>query len=178
MHISEVKTKVSVENRTETEKKILSQLEALKIPFELVDNDVVDTMEECKEIDEALGTEIRKSILLCNRKKTAFYLVVLPAEKRLDVKAFSKKVGLSGLSFASQEYMEKFLKAKPGSASVMGLVNDVDDYVQLVMDKEVAEEEWFGCNTGINTSHLKIKTVDLLKKFLPKIRHHARVMEL
>lgn len=176
--ISKVVTKTSVENRTETEKKILLLLEALEVPFELVDNDIVETMEECREIDKALGTEIRKSIFLCNRKKTSFFLVVLPATKQLDVKTFSKKIGISGLSFASEEYMEKFLKAKPGSASVMGLVNDEDDYIQLIIDKEVAENEWFGCNTGINTSHLKIKTKDLLNKFLPKIQHKAKVMEL
>jgi len=175
--ISKVMTKAAVENRTDTEKKIFSLLETLAIPFELVDNNVVDTMEECQELDKALGTEIRKSILLCNRKKTSFFLVVLPAAKHLDVKALSKTVGVSGgLSFASAEYMEKFLKAKPGSASVMGLVNDEDGSVRLIIDKEVAENKWFGCNTGINTSHLKIKTEDLLTKFLPKIQHKATII--
>ena len=82
------------------------------------------------------------------------------------------------LSFASGELMEEHLGTKPGSASVMGLINDEDDYVQLIVDKEVADEEWFGCNTGINTSHLKLKTADLLNKFLPQIRHKAKIMEL
>lgn len=74
--------------------------------------------------------------------------------------------------------MEKYLGTKPGSASVMGLVQDEDDYVQLILDKEVADEEWFGCNPGINTSHLKMKTADLLQKFLPYIRHRAKIIEL
>lgn len=179
IYISEKTTKASLENRTETEVKVLKLLEKRSIPYELVDNDVVEAMEECLEVDKALGTEIRKSILLCNRKKTAFFLVVLPAAKHLDVKAVSKKLGVSGgLSFAREEYMEKFLKAKPGSASIMGLVNDEDRCVQLIMDKEVAKGEWLGCNTGINTSHLKIKTADLLTKFLPEIHVTAKIMEL
>lgn len=178
INISEITTTASMENRTKTEKTILELLSQLKIPYELVDNDVVETMEECKEIDEALGTEIRKSIFLCNKKKTTFFLVVLPAEKALDINTFSKKIGVQGLSFAPPEYMEQHLGAKPGSASVMGLVNDEDDYVQLVIDQEVADAAWFGSNTGINTSHLKIKTEDLVKKFLPKIHHRANIMAL
>src|SRR5690554_2282521 len=169
INISEITTTIPTEDRTETEEKVFALLEKLKIPFERVDNDVVETMEECEEINQVLGTEIRKSIFLCNRKKTSFFLVVMPAGKSLDVKSLGKKIGVSGLSFASGELMEKHLGAKPGSASVMGLVNDQEDYVQLIMDREVAEAEWFGTNTGINTCHIKIKTRDLLDKFLPKI---------
>lgn len=161
-----------------TEKKVYKLLDKLKIPFERVDNDVVEAMEECKEIDKALGTEIRKSIFLCNKKKTSFFLVVLPAEKSLDTAALEKKIGVSHLSFASGELMEKHMGCLPGSASVMGLVNDEDDYVQLIVDKEVADEEWFGCNPGVNTAHLKMKTTDLLNKFLPQIHHKAKVMAL
>lgn len=135
-------------------------------------------MEECKEVDQALQTEIRKSIFLCNQKKTSFFLVVLPADKQLDTATLGKKIGVSKLSFAPEADMEKYLGQKPGAASVMGLVNDEDEYVQLIVDKEVADEEWFGCNPGINTAHLKMKTEDLLKKFLPKIYHKAKIVEL
>lgn len=178
VYISEIFTTAPTDNRIATEKKVYQLLDKLKIAYERVDNDVVETMEECKEIDAALGTEIRKSIFLCNKKKTSFFLVVMPAEKALDTKALEKKIGVSNLSFASGELMEKHLGTKPGSASVMGLINDEDDYVQLIVDKEVADEEWFGCNPGINTRHLKMKTADLLNKFLPKIRHKAKVIAL
>lgn len=178
VYISEISTAAPTDKRIATEENVYKLLIKLKIPFERVDNDVVETMEECKEIDEKLGTEIRKSIFLCNKKKTSFFLVVMPAEKSLDTGALEKKIGVSHLSFASGELMEKHLGTKPGSASVMGLIHDEDDYVQLIVDKEVADEEWFGCNPGINTSHLKMKTVDLLTKFLPAIRHKAKIIEL
>ena len=153
-------------------------LDKLHISYERVENDVVETMEECREIDAVLGTEIRKSIFLSNQKKTSFFLIVMPAEKQLDTAALEKKLGVGHLSFASAEMMEKYLGSKPGSASVMGLVNDEEEYVQLVMDREIAENEWFGCNPGINTDHLKIKTSDLLNKFLPRIYHKAKIIEL
>ena len=177
-YISEKRTSAPENMTNPTEKKVFAMLDKLKIPYECVVNDVVETMEECKEVDEALGTEIRKSIFLCNKKKTSFFLVVMPAEKSLDTNALSSKIGVPHLSFAAAEYMEQHLKAAPGSASVMGLINDEDDYVQLIIDKEVADEEWFGCNPGINTAHLKLKTSDLLNKFLPKINHRAKIMSL
>lgn len=177
IYISEISNKAP-EQCGPTEKKVYKLLDKLKIAYERVDNDVVETMEECKEVDEALGTEIRKSIFLCNQKKTSFFLVVLPADKALDTAALEKKIGVSRLSFASAEMMQKHLGCLPGSASVMGLVNDEDDYVQLIVDKEVADAEWFGCNPGVNTSHLKMKTSDLLNKFLPSIYHKAKIVAL
>lgn len=178
VHISEISTTAPPKGRNATEDTVYQIFNKLHIFFERVDNDVVESMEECKEIDEVLGTEIRKSIFLCNQKKTSFFLVVLPADKQLDTNELSKKIGVSKLSFASGELMEKHLGQKPGAASVMGLVNDEDEYVQLIIDKEVAEEEWFGCNPGTNKAHLKMKTQDLLKKFLPHIYHNAKITVL
>ena len=178
IYISEISKTSPKKLTNNTAKKVFEKLDKLGISYECVENDIVETMEECKEIDEKLGTEIRKSIFLCNRKKTSFFLVVMPANKSLDTNSLGKKIGVSPLSFASAEAMEQHLGCLPGSASVMGLINDEDDYVQLIIDKEVANEEYFGCNPGINTSHLKIKTSDLINKFLPKIRHKAKIMEL
>lgn len=178
VYISEVRNTAPEELDNSTAKKIYSTLDKLKIPYECVTNDVVETMEECVEVDKALGTEIRKSIFLCNKKKTSFFLVVMPANKSVNTTELGNKIGVSHLSFAPAEYMEKYLGALPGSASVMGLINDEDDYVQLIVDKEVVDEEWFGCNPGINTSHLKIKTKDLISKFLPQIRHKAKIVTL
>lgn len=178
IHISEILTNAPTEERDKIEKTVFSLLEKFNIPFERVDNDVVEAMDECEEINKVLGTEIRKTILLRNKKKTSFLLVVMPAQKSLNTKLLSKKIDISNLSFASAELMETYLGVKPGSASVMSLINDENNQVQLIIDKEVAEDEWFGCNTGINTCHIKIKTQDLLKKFLPEIKHEAKIVEL
>ena len=153
-------------------------LEKLKIPYEQVDNDPASSMEECAEVDKAIGTEIRKNVFLCNQKKTTFFLLVMPADKAFDTSSFSKKLGVSHMSFAPPEKMLEHLGTTPGSASVAGLLTDEDDYVQVIIDKEVAEAEWFGCNPGINTSHLKFKTKDLLQKYLPAIHHRARIVDL
>lgn len=176
VYISEISTKQLAKGKNPTQDKVFAMLDKLKIPYECVENDVVESMDECKEIDEALGTEIRKSIFLCNQKKTSYFLVVMPADKQLDTGALGKKLGVGKLSFAPEEAMVKYLGCHPGSASVMGTINDEDEYVQVVFDKEVADAEWFGCNPGINTAHLKLKTQDVLKKFLPKIYHKAKIV--
>jgi len=176
MYISEISTTQIAKGKDATQDKVFDLLDELKIPYECVENDVVEAMEECKEIDEKLGTEIRKSIFLCNRKKTAFFLVIMPAEKRLSMSELGQKLGK--LSFASEEYMMQYLGCHPGSVSVMGVINDTQGKVQVVVDKEVADEEWFGCNPGINTAHLKLKTNDVLKKFLPKTGHFPQVMTI
>lgn len=180
MYISEVSTAVpdNIKERGTLEQETYRVFEKLGIPFWRVDNDPAATMEECEEISEVLGAEVWKDVFLCNRKKTTFFLLVMPAKKAFDTSAFSKKLGVSRMSFASPEHMMEYLGTKPGSASVVGLLNDVDDYVQLILDKEVADAEYFACNTGDNRTHLKFKTEDLMKKFLPHAHHRPRIVEL
>lgn len=178
MYISEVSSQAPEEKRGELENKVYEVLGKLNIAFERVDNDPVEAMDECKEISEKLGAEIRKSIVLCNRKKTVFYLVILPADKSFDTKVFCEKLGCSRVSFASGESMESKLGISPGSATIMSVLNDQEYGVQVVVDKAVAEEEWFACNPGANTTHIKIRTEKLLNVFLPYTKHRAMVVSL
>ena len=115
---------------------------------------------------------------MCNRQKTQFYLLMLPGEKPFKTKFLSSQIGSARLSFADAEHMEEYLNITPGSVSVMGLMNDKENHVQLLMDKEVAESEYVGCHPCVNTSSLKIKTKDLMEKFLPYTKHECVVVEL
>lgn len=178
LHFSEISTTAPTDERIPLEKEVYAVLDKLKIPYERVDHEAAATMEECVEIDKYLGVEIRKNIFLCNRKKTSFFLLIMPANKPFVTKDLSDKLGCSRLSFAPEEYLEEYLGVKSGSATVMGVLNDEDDYVQVLIDKEVADDEWYGCNPGINTSHIKIKTKQLLDVFLPYARHRAKIVEL
>lgn len=180
MYISEITTTVpeDVDKRMPLEQEMYKAFTKLNIPFERVDNDPASSMEECEAIDHVLNAPVRKDVFLCNQKKTSFFLLVMPADKAFDTASFSKKLGVSHMSFAPPEKMLEHLGTTPGSASVAGLLHDQDDYVQLILDKEVAEAEWFVCNTGINTTHLKFKTKDLIKKFLPYTHHRPRIVEL
>ena len=165
-------------DRLEKEIKCYDFLEGLGIEYQRVDHDAADTMEICEEIDKTLGAVICKNLFLCNRQQTAFYLLMIPADKVFKTKDISAQIGSSRLSFATAEHMEKYLDITPGSVSVLGLMNDLDNAVTLLIDKDVLNDEYFGCHPCINTSSLKIKTSDLIEKIIPALKHEHILVEL
>lgn len=136
------------------------------------------TIEACQGVDALLGMEICKNLFLCNRQKTQFYLLLMPGSKPFRTKELSAQIGSARLSFASEEYMEQFLDLTPGSVTVLGLMNDTDNRVQLLIDEDVVKDEYFGCHPCINTSSLKMKTNDILEKFLPAVHHEPIFVKL
>lgn len=165
-------------NRLEKEMRVYELLEKLNIPYERVDHEEAMTMEACEEIDKALGVTMCKNLFLCNRQKTDFYLLLMPGEKKFLTKDFSKQLGVSRLSFADGEFMEKYLDITPGSVSVLGLMDDTEHEVHLSIDKDLLADEYIGCHPCINTSSLKIKMNDILEKFLSYTGHEATIVEL
>lgn len=153
-------------------------LEALEIPFRRVDHEPLMTIEACQGVDALLGIDICKNLFLCNRQETDFYLLLMPGNKPFKTKYLSKQLGTARLSFASEQYMEEFLNITPGSVSVLGLMNDRENRVRLLIDKEVLEEPWFGCHPCINTSSLVMRTSDLTEKLIPAMHHEYTIVEL
>lgn len=164
--------------RLEKEIRCYDLLDSLGVSYQRVDHPAAMTMEACLEIDKALGALICKNLLLCNRQQTAFYLLLLPGEKQFRTSVLSKIIGSSRLSFASGEHMERLLDITPGSLSVLGLMNDHENRVQLLVDTEVLEEEFFGCHPCINTSSLRFSVADLMEKVIPAMGHNPRLVTL
>jgi len=161
----------SSEGRLPKEIRCYDLLDRLGVPFQRIDHEEANTMEACAAIDEVLDATICKNLLLCNRQCTAFYLLMIPGHKHFKTSVFSKLVGSSRLSFAAPEYMEEFLDITPSSLSVLGLMNDRENHVQLVMDEDILKGEFFGCHPCINTSSLRISTKDLMEKLIPAMGH-------
>lgn len=129
------------------------------------------TIDACQEIDVVLNAAICKNLFLCNRQETQFYLLMLPGEKKFKTKEVSAQIGSARLSFAKDIYMEEFLDITPGSVSVLGLMNDKENRVQLLMDEDLLKEPYIGCHPCINTSSLRLRTEDLINKILPAMKH-------
>ena len=146
-------------------------LDRLGVTYQRIDHEPAMTMEACEEIDRMLNAVICKNLLLCNRQKTRFFLLMLPGEKHFKTSVLSKEIGSSRLSFATAEDMQTLLDITPGSVSVLGLMNDHDHKVELLMDAEVVKGEYFGCHPCINTSSLRLRTEDLMNKILPAMKH-------
>ena len=155
--------------RLPKEMAVYDLLEKLGIPYVRVDHEVAPTIEACREIDMLLGVEMCKNLFLCNRQKTDFYLLLMPGEKSFRTKELSAQIGSARLSFAGEAFLEEFMNLTPGSVTVLGLMNDENHRVRLLIDREILESEYLGCHPCINTSSLKIRTRDLLEKFLPYI---------
>ncbi len=160
------------------EQKCYALLEELGIEYERIDHAPAMTMEVCREIDRVLEAAICKNLLLCNRQKTAFYLLMLRGDKVFHTKDLSAQIQSSRLSFASPEDMEQLLGCTPGSASVLGLMNDTEGRVRLLIDGDVLESEWIGMHPCINTSSLRIRREDLTERILPEMRHGYTVVRL
>ena len=137
-----------------------------------------DTMEACVAVDEALECKICKHLFLTNRQKTQFYLLMMPADKPFKTKDLSAQINSARLSFADSEAMLKYLDITPGSVSVLGLMNDKQNTVRLIVDKDILNDEYIGCHPCVNTTSLKIKTVDIFDKLINAANHEKTVVEL
>ena len=165
-------------SRLPKEIRVYDLLDSLNIDYQRIDHEPAMTMEICAQIDETLEAVICKNLLLCNRQCTAFYLLMIPGSKVFKTKDLSAQIGSSRLSFAAPEYMEAYLDITPGSVSVLGLMNDKENHVQLLIDQDVLKEEFIGMHPCINTSSLRLRTEDLLQKVLPAMGHTYQTVTL
>lgn len=177
-YISEIMTSEPQEYKNQLQKETYKALAQLKIPFERVDTDEAVTMDDCVLIDQKLNMKMVKTLFLCNRKKTIFYLFVTTGEKAFDTKNFSNALGISRVSFGPAELMEEMLGNKIGAATVFGTLLDLDRDVQVIIDKEVADEEYYGCSDGTTTCYMKIQATDIIDKFLPFAKHKPVLVDI
>ena len=170
----------NTDNRLNKEIRVYDFLDKLGIQYQRIDHEAAMTMEACEEIDHALGdnTTICKNLFLCNRQETDFYLLLMPGDKPFKTKDLSAQIHSARLSFAKPEYMEKYLDITPGSVSVLGLMNDSEKKVQLLIVEDVIKEPYFGCHPCINTSSLKFTTEDLMQKIIPALEHEPVTVTL
>nr|WP_302271927.1 prolyl-tRNA synthetase associated domain-containing protein [uncultured Blautia sp.] len=170
----------NTDNRLDKEIRVYDFLDKLGVQYQRIDHEAAMTMEACEEIDRALGdnTTICKNLFLCNRQETDFYLLLMPGDKPFKTKNLSAQIHSARLSFAKPEYMEKYLDITPGSVSVLGLMNDSEKKVQLLIDEDVMKEPYFGCHPCINTSSLKFTTEDLMQKIIPALEHEPVTVTL
>ena len=166
--------------RSDREIRAYEFLDRLGIEYDRTDHpdQPATSMEVCAKVDAVLNVHICKNLFLCNRQQTNFYLLIMPGDKPFKTKELSKQLGISRLSFAGEEFMEEFLDIHPGSVSVLGLMNDKDRRVRLVIDEDVLKEEYFGCHPCENTSSIRFKTLDLTEKILPALDIEPAMVKL
>ena len=180
MNVSDIRLSDSrpTDERLPKETAVYDLLDKLGIAYTRADHPAADTMEDCIAISEALGIKIRKNLFLCNRQKTRFYLLVMPEDKPFRTKELSAQINSARLSFADADAMLALLNITPGSVSIMGLMNDRDRLITLLIDKDVLGSEYFGCHPCINTSSLKLGTDDIMNRLLPYLGYEPVIVDL
>lgn len=168
----------NTEGRLPREIRTYDYLDELGIEYKRTDHEPADNMEACNRIDAVLGVLICKNLFLCNRQKTNFYLLMMPGDKKFKTKELSSQINSARLSFADPEDMLKYLDIEPGAVSIMGLMNDTDHEVQLLIDEDVLKGEYIGCHPCVCTSSLKLRTADVVERFLKATGHTYKVVHL
>ena len=179
MQVKKVNNKISIlqgrpediSGRTETEIKTYDFLDSLGVSYLRIDHDPAMTMSDCEEADKLLEAQICKNLFLCNRQQTEFYILMIDSGKKFMTSVLSKQLGVSRLSFGSAENMKKYLGVTPGSLSVLGLMNDTEGKVRLLLDSDILNSEYIGAHPCVNTSSLKFRTEDLISKIIPATGH-------
>lgn len=168
----------NTDDRLDKEIRVYDLLDSLGVEYQRVDHEAAMTMDVCEEIDRVLEATICKNLFLCNRQETDFYLLMIAGDKKFKTKDISAQIHSARLSFAKEEYMEEYLDITPGSVSVMGLMNDKEGKVRLLMDEDVLKREYIGCHPCINTSSLRIRTEDMMNRIIPAMHHTPQIVHL
>lgn len=158
-------------DRASVERACYDLLDRLEIPYQRVDHSETPSIEACGAVEQVLGIEICKNLFLCNRQKTQFTLLLMPGRKAFRTKELSAQLGCSRLSFAGEDAMHELLGVTPGSVSVLGLMNDTQNRVRLVIDRDALAHPYFGCHPCRNTTSLRLRTEDLIGRILPALHH-------
>ncbi len=177
-YVSEIQRTAPTECKTLLQAKVYQTLEQLHIPFERVDTDEAITMEDCVLIDAKLNMKMVKTLFLCNRQQTNFYLFITAGDKPFHSKEFSNALGVSRVSFAPAEKMETILGTKIGAATVFSALLDSDRKVQIVFDKAILAEEWYGCSDGTTTGYMKVRTGQIVHEFLAYANHTPAIIDV
>lgn len=166
------------EDMTPVERNTYEFLDKLGINYETLCHNPAFTMEECAEVEQRLGAIVPKNLFLCNRQQTQFYLLMLPGDKVFKTKFLSAELGCARLSFADEHHMVDMLGIHPGAVSPMGLMNDKEGKVLLVIDRDLLQHELFGCHPCVNTATVKLRMNDLLQRVVPESGHEFRIVNL
>jgi len=176
--VSEAYTTIPTTFSTVLQEQVYQVLQELEMDFQRVETEEVITMEDCQQINERLEMDMVKTLFLCNRQKTNFYLFITCGDKPFKSKEFSQALEIARVSFASAEQMDLMLGTKIGAATIFSALLNEAEKVQLVLDKEVCEQEYYGCSDGTTTGYLKLKTADVLQKFLPYVKRQPKIIDV
>lgn len=138
-------------------------LSRLQIPYTLVEHPAVYTMEEIQRLSFPGWEKAVKNLFLRDDKKRSYYLVVLPGQKTADLKRLQEQIPSRKLSFASEADLAARLGLLKGSVTPLGILNDREHTVQVVLDRQLLAETEVGVHPNRNDATLLLAPGDLVR---------------
>jgi Ala-tRNA(Pro) deacylase len=145
------------------------------VEYERYDHPAVYTVADVKRLVPPLPAARTKNLFLRDHKGRRHFLVIVPADKRVNIKVLNTAIGSSRLSFGSANRLQKFLGVDPGSVTIFALVNDRDHKVEVIIDESLWEQKAFQFHPLVNTSTLVVSN-DHLKRFLTLTGHDVKIL--
>ena len=164
--VSGIMTTAPEEYSSELQRKVYATFAEKDIPFGRVDTDPGITMEDCQYISAGLGVRVVKTLFLCNRQQTEFYLYVTTDDRPFVTREFCGALGIPRVSFAPADRLWELTGVLVGATTILSAILPESAGVHLVMDRSVAESEWFACTDGTATCFVRLRTKDLLDRYL------------
>lgn len=157
--------------------KVDEKLKELGITFEIVEHGPALTTEQADSFIEGIEGVRTKTMFLTNKKKTAFYLLIMDDKKRLDMNQFKEIVGEKQIKMASSDSLFEEMMLPPGVVSPFGLQNNEDHDIKVYFDKEIMPEKRMSFHPNTNEKTIFIETPDIVK-YLEAIGYEANIIEL
>ena len=157
--------------------KVKEYLNSIGIEFKIVEHEPAYTTEEADKYIEGHDGVRTKTMFICNKKKTNYYMIIMDDSKRLDINKFKEIVSEKQMKMASEEALKEKLGIEPGMVSPFGLLNNDEKDVKIYMDKEIITEEIMTFHPNDNTKTLFITTKDLFK-YIESIGYEINIIEL
>ncbi|MDY4193494.1 MAG: prolyl-tRNA synthetase associated domain-containing protein [Bariatricus sp.] len=145
--------------------RIYDMLKKLNIKYEVIEHEPVYTMEDMDRLGLPAKGTLCKNLFLRDSKGKRHFLVTCDEAKKVELKSLARQLGTSGLSFASEERLEKYLGLKQGSVTPFGLINDTDHAVEFFIDRDLTKCKSLGIHPLENTATVFLSYKDL-DKFL------------
>jgi|BioPla2DNA2_1021312.scaffolds.fasta_scaffold10374_3 Ala-tRNA(Pro) deacylase len=156
---------------------VYEALKKMGISYDLVEHPPALTTEEADSYIVGKEGVRTKTLFLCNRKRTAYFLVIMDDKKRLDMKKLSRILNEKGISFCSPEKLMEKMSLPPGVVSLFGLLNNPERDIKVYLDKEMLTEKFMSFHANDNTKTIFISTDDMFK-FIEELGHEYSVVEL
>ena len=146
-----------------SKEEVYLKLKELNIEYLQIDHIPIYTIDQANGLDIENKEYIAKNLFLRDDKKRNYYLLVVKSNKKIDLNDLKNKINSRRLSFASEIDLEKYLKLKKGSVTPLGVLNDVERKVKIIIDEDILKEEIVGVHPNDNDATVFMKTKDLIR---------------